>query len=255
MQIMRNIYLLLIIFIAIPCQMIFGAIIRLQTLDSHKMELIEKVAVGTPDERIRAIEECGYSHIIACYYTLIETLTDENKDIRSAVALALGNIGVKESSEHLKKALENEKDENIKINFIRALGMTRDKDYAEYIASFLKSEVEMIRFHATEALIELNNDKTLEAINSALTTEKSDVCRVVMLEASLHFKKSNKEHADLLKDYLTSPDRNVRYNAAIAAERLLLKELHMSVGAALMYENEPMVREKLASAYKRIGIL
>lgn len=71
-----------------------------------KQELVSKVQVGTVENRVMAIEECGTSRFKFCYRPLIENLLDPELDIRKASALSLARLQIEDAALPLFEALE-----------------------------------------------------------------------------------------------------------------------------------------------------
>ncbi|MFX1252940.1 MAG: HEAT repeat domain-containing protein, partial [Promethearchaeota archaeon] len=107
-------------------------------------ELIEQKSYGE-----------NYSNIIFGY--LIERLSDRNNDLRESSAYLVGRIGNSIVTPHLIARLQVEKQINVKIRLIEALGMLKAKEARPLILNSLNDRNWKIRRSAIEALEEIGD--------------------------------------------------------------------------------------------------
>ncbi|MEK7310004.1 MAG: HEAT repeat domain-containing protein, partial [Planctomycetota bacterium] len=83
---------------------------------------------------------------------LMSFLTDENAEIRSEAAMALGSIGDKKATNFLLERLQKEEDEWTKMQIIGALQNTNDSLAIPAIIEMLRDDKEKVRLCAARAL-------------------------------------------------------------------------------------------------------
>jgi len=84
--------------------------------------------------------------------TLMSFLTDENAEIRSEAATALGSIGDKKATNFLIECLQKEEDEWTRMQIIGALQNTNEASAIPAIIEMLRDEKEKVRLCASRAL-------------------------------------------------------------------------------------------------------
>ena len=229
-----------------------GRSFRIPQLNTYTKNLISIVSTGTPEERIRAIQECGYSHFLVCYYPLVEALSDEDPAIRSASSFALGILRIPESLEHLTKALREEKDKKAQESMLFALGLLENSDGASVVAEFLTADEMRVRRAAAIALGKIASPETKDAVLEALKSEDVDLIHVELVYAILKVDPGNSEMIRELIGHLFNQERLVRFSAAQAAGDLKIKETLTPLQKAITFENDEMVRRELIEAYRQV---
>lgn len=251
---MKSLKQFIAILVIIPFTMISpkGEKFRVPTLNEYTKNLILTVSVGTPDERIRAIQECGHGHYIICYYPLVEVLSDPNPEIRGAAASSLGLLGVEESLEHLTGALRAEKDLRAKESILWAFGLLRNKKGGSIVAEFLNDSEPKIRRAAAIALTMIRARDTKDAILEALKNESIEIIQIELIFAGLLVDPQNTDLAKQLIGNLFSKNRLVRLSAAKAARKLKIKETLVPLKKAILFEVDELVRTELLAAYQAV---
>ena len=209
----------------------------------------DKLLYGNQSEKLSAIGYCAYAKLESCYYQLIELMKDSDNVIRAESAHAIGMIGIQESIPHLAKYLENEKDELVIKRIISAFGLLRNKKGADIVLPYITHKSTSIRMATARALIEIQKPETLEKINEAITTEKDELIKTSLIHASLKINRRNSEHVVALARSLFDTRKHVRYQAAVTARDLKLKELLKSLSSAIKLEKDAWVKGALEKAY------
>jgi len=238
---------ILSISLAITLQ-IHSADFKPAAISEHTQALIEKTQLGSLEERSAAIEEAGITGCKTCYYSLISLLKDESPIIRRKTAISIGLLRNKNAISHLEKALEVEKEESVKVDFIRALGFLASPEAAKLASSYLSNESEKIRFAAAKTLTVIADIGTYDKITAQLKSESSDSTKVLLLHAALKMK-LNAEHILELVKYFYSSTRLVRLYAARAAADLKIKETLLDLKKAVIMEPDVELREQFFHAY------
>jgi HEAT repeat protein len=133
-------------------------IARKSTADElHASDLIGRLkvkAISTKQKETREeiINIFGQLKNSDALSTLMDFLTDENAEIRSEAAMALGNIGDKQATGFLIERLQKEEDEWTKMQLIGALQKTNDPAAIPEIIEMLRDDRERVRLSAARAL-------------------------------------------------------------------------------------------------------
>ncbi|MBI5778780.1 MAG: HEAT repeat domain-containing protein [Planctomycetes bacterium] len=94
--------------------------------------------------------------------------------IRAYAALALGRIGTKEALDELKKIAPGiEKDEDVRVAAVTAMGMTGLPEAKDAILALLQDKAPSVKGMACVALAQIKYDKAYETISEALLKNKS----------------------------------------------------------------------------------
>ena len=217
-------------------------------LTDHALMLIERTKLGPLDERAEAIEECGVSRYIPCYYTLISLLKDESPLIRRMSGLSLGLLRNPNAITYIDQALATEKDESVKLYLLRSLGLFRTEKSLEMAEKFITDESEKVRFEAAKVLNHMPANAQYEKINTQIKNESSDLVKVMLISAALKVKKTSDYITELVK-YFYSTKRNVRLYAARTASDLQMKETLLPLRKAIILEDDFEIRDELIQAY------
>ncbi len=123
----------------------------------------------------------------------------EQAMIRSYAALGLGRIGTKEALEELKKiAPGTEKEEDVRVAAVTAMGMTELPEAKDAILALLQDKASQVKGMACVALAQIKYDKAYETISETLLKNKSPNSDGLMLLA-LGLTGHEKAKADLRK--------------------------------------------------------
>ncbi|MFX1533796.1 MAG: HEAT repeat domain-containing protein [Promethearchaeota archaeon] len=123
----------------------------------------------------------NYSNIIFGY--LIERLSDRNKGLRESSAYLLGRIGDSTVTPELITRLQVEKQINVKIRLIEALGMLKAKEARHLILNSLKDRNWKIRRSAIEALEEIGDPNIGNILIKVLKNDKESFVRATAANA------------------------------------------------------------------------
>ncbi len=96
---------------------------------------------------------------------LISLLGDENYRVRQSAATSLGKLGDKEAVEPLIKALETEREVDVRISEVRALGILGGPEAIKCLSliSIDKDEYRNVRINAEKSLVILEGGETVNA--------------------------------------------------------------------------------------------
>lgn len=98
---------------------------------------------------------------------LIKLLEDIKRDIRIASARALGDIGAKETIQHLVKKSHEDPDANVRKAAIQALGMIRASEAYDSLLDLLEREIYQDNIETiVEALLIIDQEKFLKNLKS-----------------------------------------------------------------------------------------
>lgn len=224
-------------------------------LTEYRLNLIQRAKLGTIEERVKAIDECGVSRPALCYYTLIDLISDESPIIRERAALALGSLRDKSAITYIDKALTIESNQTVKISLLRALILLRHKDAATIALKYIEDPDEKIRFTAAKVLVANGDESFYAKIQSSISAEKSDLVKVMLIHAALKIKKGSnsgkngENYSTELIRYFFSTNRDIRLYSARAAMDLKLKETLAPLHEAILKEGDPVVRDAFYKAF------
>jgi len=175
-------------------------------------------------------------------------LEDENSDVRSSAAEALGKIGSEKAVEALLQAFKDE-DWNVRYRAAEALAMIGSEKVVEALLQALKHEDSDVRRSAAEALGNIGSEKVVEALLQALKHEDSDV----RSHAAVVLGKIGSEKAvEALLLALKDEDSHVRSIAAAALGKIGSEKAVEALLQALKDEDSH-VRRSAAAALGNIG--
>ncbi|MES0491636.1 MAG: HEAT repeat domain-containing protein [Leptospirales bacterium] len=218
--------------------------------EGHLAKIKEDMLVGTKEEKIKAIQYCGFSREKSCYYILVKALKDKDPDIRAETAGALGMLRILESIAVLEGALKSEKELNVKLAIIQGIGYSGFHVGASIILPYLQDSEVKLRLVTGRALAKIKAPDSLSTINNAIETEKDDLVRVTCIYASLGINVNHPENIVRLSEYFFDDSVSVRYQAARAAQDLKIKELLARLATAIEIEELPWLKNEFRLAYK-----
>ncbi|MDH4200957.1 MAG: HEAT repeat domain-containing protein [Spirochaetia bacterium] len=226
----------------------FGKDFKAIQMSEFRQRLIERVKLGTIDERIQAIQECGVSRPGICYYALIDLLSDESPIIRERAAISVGLLRNIDALPHIQKALDTEKDEKVQVSLLRGLSFFRDENATKIAEKFLINPSDAIRFNVGKVLCAKPDDSFYPNIAEQIKVEKVPKIKVMLLRAALQIKKNNDYIIELIR-YFTDTDPLVRLYAARAASDLKLKDALLPLHKAILIEPDGEVLDEFFRAY------
>jgi len=144
--------------------------------------------------------------------------------IRAYAALGLGRIGTKEALDELKRiAPASEKENDVRVAIVTALGMTGLPEAKDAILAFLQEKSPSVRGTACVALAQIKYDKAYETISEALQKNKSTDADGLMLIA-LGLTGNDKAKADLRKILANNKKSRALLRGAASISLGLLKD-------------------------------
>jgi len=148
---------------------------------------------------------------------LIAALRDQNFEVRSNSARAIGKIGEAGAVDPLIVVLREDRDKTVRIEAIKALRDIGDLRAIDPLIEALKDEDPDIRMHSVEALDNINDNRAVEPLIQALNDDNNDV-REIAAESLGNFKDTRA--VDPLIKAFKDPYRPVRYKAAEALGKI-----------------------------------
>ena len=109
---------------------------------------------------------------------IIESLGDEDEDVRWAAAKALGNIKSETAVQSLIKALGDE-DEDVRWATAKALGNIKSETAVQSLIKALGDEDQFVRWVAVKALGNIKSETAVQSLIKTLGDEDEDVRRAV----------------------------------------------------------------------------
>ena len=213
-------------------------------------KLIEDVESGSPEIRLKSIQQCGWWRVYPCYRALLRGMEDLDSRIRKESANSLGLLALPESAPLMETALKNEKDITVQLAIIFALGNSGNKDSAKTLTAQFESKDEKIRRQAILALSYLNVPDAVPAVKKALETETVEYIKPLYLKVILLFERENTKYTDMLIGLLGAANPLTRYYAANTIFELKIKEANIPVVKAMALEEYDYVKQRLYDAYQ-----
>ena len=241
---MKKIVYTLVVLIAL------GSAISASTRQSHLAKIKEDMLVGTKEEKVQAIQYCGFSREKSCYYILVKALKDKDPEIRAETAGALGLLRIYESIPILEGALKSEDKLNVKLALIQGIGYSGFHTGAPIILPFLSDNDVKLRLVTARALAKIRAPDSINTVNSTIESETDDLVRVTLIYASLAINVNHPENIVRLSEYFFNSSVSVRYQAAKAAQDLKIKELLARLATAIEIEELPWLNNEFKLAYK-----
>ena len=148
----------------------------------------------------------------------------ERGTIRAHAALGLGRIGTKEALNELKKfVISNEKESDVRLAVVMALGITGLPEAKDSILAFLQDKTPAVRGMACIALAQLKDSKSYETISELLQKNRSTDADGLMLIA-LGLTGNEKAKIDLRKILTDNKKSRLLLRAAASIGLGLLKD-------------------------------
>lgn len=219
-------------------------------MSKDHVKTVELAHWGSLDERKKAIEAC--SVIPYCFRALVANLEHEDREIREAAARSLGFLGLKESVEPLRQAIEKEQNEKVKSVMIWALGSTRVKnsrEHAQYLEPMLNDKNPVIRRSVAFALGALRQAESLSPLKNRAQNEENEWVKVELYRSILAIDLTEQDTQKSLAALLRSKDPSIRYRAAIVIHELRVRSARDELKRAIFLEEDPQVRDAMEQAY------
>ena len=144
-----------------------------------------KEALWHRDWRVReaAVWAYGQSKYSGAVPSLIELLYDEERNVRLSVVKALGHIGDPRAVPGLLQCIQIERDEQVLILSIVALGEIGNAEAVETLTDRLVNGDETFREATAKALGSIGHHSALESLRMALDNDPSVKVQVALIEA------------------------------------------------------------------------
>ena len=180
---------------------------------------------------------------------IVGALTDENPDVRTAAADALGRIGDVRAVEALVSAV---RDDNVlaRVAAIRSLGRLGDPAAGQVLKAMVRDAVGLVSIAAIEALASIGPGEFLEVLDACLAQEDSEVLKQTA-RALRGIADPRSEEA--LRALLDRDSWEVRSAAARALGERGATEAIPSLRARLDVETDDFVRATLRDALAALG--
>ncbi|MEW6025944.1 MAG: HEAT repeat domain-containing protein [Planctomycetota bacterium] len=144
--------------------------------------------------------------------------------VRAYAALGLGRIATKEALDELKRpTIASEKEADVRVAIVTALGMTGLTEAKDAIIVFLQDKIPTVRGMACVALAQIKDEKAYETISETLQKNKSPESDGLML-IGLGLTGNDKAKADLKKILLDSKKSRALLRGAACIGLGLLKD-------------------------------
>ena len=111
---------------------------------------------------------------------LVHFLKHRNHEVRSSIALILGQVGSTELAPNLLEALVDEKDTSVKMELIRSLGELEDNGSTETLIDLTNSEDVDISIEAVRSLGRIADDRAADPLIKLLADKRWDLRREVI---------------------------------------------------------------------------
>ena len=147
-------------------QIIFRVLEQVVTADMVP-ELIQFTKSNDVNTRLHVTRSISRFNSELVRDTLIRMISDENKAVKQAALIGLGNIKVKVAARHIVPLLKDP-DLTVQSKAIEALIKIQDPDVVNYLVDILQDDSEYIRRAAVEVLNEVNDPRAIKDLLSAM---------------------------------------------------------------------------------------
>jgi HEAT repeat protein len=184
---------------------------------------------------------------------LLNTLKDEDRDVRKFAAMSLGLIGKLEIATTLCDVLKTEEDSQVRGSILIALGLIGDQASIPILINALRDDDNLIRECAASGLERFGSSTMLSAALRGLPTDERDTDRDTAAWVALG-KVNAGGTMDILVQALKHSDPDVRLKAVTAINLMSpnIKEAAIALIGALE-DDDQRVRKMAASALEAIG--
>ncbi len=174
-----------------------------------------------PETDIEAAISAAHSlgqHGEAALEPLLNTLQDENSEVRGYTTIALGELGNPKAIEHLIELALHESNFVVRAHIANALGRIGDLSAVPCLADLLTDDAPYVRQCAVQALGRIEGPEVFEPVANALN-DSSDLVKRAAIQV-LGTLKENPRSFDLLLESTNDPDPRLRGPAALALGHL-----------------------------------
>ena len=231
-------------------------------------ELIEQLSENDNSACRNAVEALGNLDNVSdmIIKNLLSMLGDRNNLVRGEAARALGNLGNASTSviEALLKSLDDSYSDNwVRRSAIEALGNLGDtsENVVEALLKGLEDEDDVIRWHATEALINCNLEGVIDRVieeSLGVLSNGDNLSRQNKAEILGWLGKSSNDVIRALLNTLSDQEYLVRVKAVEALGNLgngsdNIEHIIESLLKVLVYEKENYVRREIVEVLGSLG--
>ncbi len=227
---------------------------RKNTSSHAKMEhlsmtdLINDLTTGHPEAQMRAAWAMGDGENPEAVPVLIETLKDDDAQVRGIVAWALGEIKDPRSMLPLIESLSDE-DDYAREMIVKAVGEFENDQAVDPLTGMLEDRNPDIRYAAVWAMGEIGNSEAFELVTQLLEDRSA---RVREMAAIVLGKSGSPAPIHILMPLLSDKDQNVRKGVANILGKIGSSRAVDPLIEALNDRN-PAVKIEAARALGRIG--
>ncbi len=219
-------------------------------INPSSRKVVETALNGPADLRIAAIQEC--STLPYCMRALFQGLQDQDAEVREAAARSLGFLGLRESVNNLREAMEKEQVPRVKAVMIWAIGSTRAKNAKEAVTAIepmLGDQNPEIRRTAAFALGALRDPESVAKLKNQAESESEERVKVELYRAALSIELSDQDTQKNLIALLKSNDANTRLRVANTIHDLRVRAARDELKRAIILEENQTVRDAMNQAY------
>jgi HEAT repeat protein len=197
-------------------------------------------------EKIHSIQSLGYIGDIGINL-LIETLADEDPEVRRETVKSLGQIESEKTFELLAISF-NDKNPRVRGEVANLLGNIKDERAVELLINAFAVEYSIVQWVIVKVLIEINYEKKIELLIKALDSKDSDL-RSAITYILGEIKSEKAENP--LKKMLNDDNSEVREEAAKALRKIKPEIVDEWLMTGLEDQN-PNVQKKDENSLKKI---
>jgi HEAT repeat protein len=210
---------------------------------------LEKLSDPDPFVRRNAVIYLGSERNKENLPSLLKMLKDENVEVRRACVNALASSGDSRAVAPLIEQYKTDKNLNVKLNIMMALGALRSDQAADFLVSELKNPYPALRNEVVRSLGRINDKATYKNIAAMLKDEAESV-QVIAADVAGALK--IKEAAPALMENLTSPASVVRRSAVQALGNIGDSSM-TAVLRPLLDDTDDSVKEAARKAIELVG--
>lgn len=159
--------------------------------DDRLFPVILGMATSTvPVHRIYFIEAMNYLYDQRFYLTLSTMMRDENKSIRIYIVNCFRENRISESLNQIRNAALSDKNDEVRIAAIEALGALRDGNSANVLHVTLNDRSREVRCESARSLLAINSAASVNPVSSRLLVEDDNEIKDLLIDTLTVLKRS-----------------------------------------------------------------